>query len=419
MTKPWAVPRSERSAAPVHRALFAFVAVGLLLLAGAGSVQAQSDEELLEQLRDERERIQQEAAEQAVQVDAANADFDEVAAALDDLNALVDLQEARLADAEQAVRSAEVQMEQARVREAEIDVEVQQLVSLLGNLAVSSFTGESGVQGGDLAAVLISPNPTEALRLRSLVEFQTGSLGDGLDRLRLLVAEAELVSEQRRAAATLAEAGRIEAITRQEQLANAQRAQLDLVLATETRLEARLAEAAFIAERDAAAAAQITQQEEVIAARIRAEAAARAAAANPQVRADATTPDEIVSVAGIQVHRDIAQQVQELLSAAAADGVNLSGWGWRDSAEQIRLREQNCGSSEFDIWERSPSSCFPPTARPGQSNHERGLAIDFTYNGASMTTHSNPGFQWLAENGSRWGFINLPSEPWHWSTTPR
>lgn len=406
---------------PVLRASFAAAVTAVMFLAGSGSVQAQSDQELLEQLRDERERIQQEAAEQAVLVDAASADFDEVANALDDLNALVDLQEARLADAEQAVRSAEVLIDQARAREAEIEVEVDELVDVLGGLAVSSFTGERGVQGGDLAAVLISSNPTEALRLRSLVEFQTGSLGDGLDRLRFLVSEAEVVSAQRVAAGELAEAGRLEAVSRQEQLADAQAAQLELVQATERRLEARLAEAAFIAERDAQAAAEITQQEAEIAARIRAEAARRAAAAaaaNPQIRPVATTPDEIVSVAGIEVHRDIAGKVQELLAAAAADGVNLSGWGWRDNLEQIRLREQNCGSSEFDIWERSPSTCFPPTARPGTSNHERGLAIDFTYNGGSITTHSNPGFQWLAENGSRWGFINLPSEPWHWSTTP-
>lgn len=404
----------------LRRPVLVATVVGVALLAGSGSVHAQSEDELLEQLRDEREQIQQEAADQAVKVDAATADFDEVAAALDELNALVDLQEARLADAEQAVRSAEAQIEQARQREDEIQLEVGDLVSVLGDLAVSSFTGEGGAQTGDLATLLVSSNPTEALRLRSLVEFQTGSLGDGLDRLRLLVAEAEVVSAQRLVAAQAAEAGRVEAEQRQIQLAEAQTAQLDLVLATESRLEARLAEAAFLAERDAEAAAQITRQEEIIAARIRQEAARRAAeaaAANPQNRPVVVTPAEIVSVRGIEVHESIAGKVEELLSAAAADGVDLSGWGYRDNLEQIALRQQNCGTSDFDIWERSPSSCSPPTARPGQSNHEKGLAIDFTHNGGSITTHSNPGFVWLANNASRWGFVNLASEPWHWSTT--
>lgn len=395
-----------------------------LIVSVGVSADAQSAEDVLEELRDDRERIQQEAAAQALQVDAATADFDVLAAALDDLNGLVDLHEARLVDADQAVRSAEALVAQAVAREAEIEAEVDALEIEVRNLALSSFTGEGGVGGQDGTALLLSDDPSEALRLRTLVQFQTGSLGDGIDRLRSLTAEAEVVSAQRRDAAELAEAGRREALDRQVQLADAQAAQTELVLATEKRLEARLAEAAVLADRDAAAAALISQQEEVIAARIRAEAARRAAeaaaaaaAANPQNRPVVVTPAEITTVRGIEVHVSIAGRVDAMIGAALDDGVTLGGWGYRDNVEQIRLRQQNCGTSDFDIWERSASSCSPPTARPGQSNHERGLAIDFTYNGASMTTRSNPGFVWLAENASRWGFVNLPSEPWHWSTT--
>ncbi len=386
----------------------------------AVSLDAQSDVERLEELRDERDRIQQEAAEQALQVDAATADFDVLAAALDDLNALVDLSEARLADAEQGVRSAEVLVAEGLAREAEIATEVAFLRERVSNLALSAFTGEGGATGQDLTAVLLSDDPTEAMRLRSLLEFQTGSLGDGIDALRALSAEAELISAQRQSAALVAEERRLDQALRQAQLDDARQKQTELVFATEKRLEARLAEAAVLAQRDAAAAALISQQEEVIAARIRAEAARRAAelaAQSAQSRPVIVAPEEIATVQGIQVHEDIAARVDALLNAAASDGVSLSGWGFRDNAEQIRLRRQNCGPTEFDIWERSASSCSPPTARPGQSNHERGLAIDFTYNGGSITTHSNTGFQWLAANAARWGFVNLPSEPWHWSTT--
>ena len=49
--------------------------------------------------------------------------------------------------------------------------------------------------------------------------------------------------------------------------------------------------------------------------------------------------------------------------------------------------------------------------------HERGLAIDFTCNGGGVIgSRSSPCFQWLAGNASSYGFYNLPSEPWHWST---
>ena len=145
----------------------------------------------------------------------------------------------------------------------------------------------------------------------------------------------------------------------------------------------------------------------------RAKLAAEARAALPSV-ADIA---DITTVRGIQVHVSIASNVEGMLAAAAADGIDLGGWGYRDSIRQIELRQAHCGTSEYDIWEKPAFSCNPPTARPGQSLHERGLAIDFTYNGGSMTSRSNPGFQWLASNAGQWGFVNLPSEPWHWSTT--
>jgi LAS superfamily LD-carboxypeptidase LdcB len=63
-----------------------------------------------------------------------------------------------------------------------------------------------------------------------------------------------------------------------------------------------------------------------------------------------------------------------------------------------------------------PSSrCSPPTARPGSSNHERGLAIDLTCGGALIRSRSNDCFVWLEEHGAAYGLANLPSEPWHWS----
>lgn len=381
---------------------------------------AQDDVEELEVLKEAREQIQREAAAQAVKVDAATVDFDVLAGALDDINALVDLQEARLADALQAVRSAEAQVVSAEIREAEIATEVEVLQNDVADLAVASFTGESGQNGEDLTALLLSDDPSEAARRRSLVEFQTGSLSDGIDRLRSLIAEAEVVSEQRRAAVQAAIDGKVEAESRAADLEASQDAQLELVMAAELRLEARLAEAAVLEEQDSAAAAEIKRQEEAIARRIRQEAARRAAAIAAEEarnRPPVATPDEITSVQGINVHQSIASKVDALLSAARSDGIDLGGWGYRSNLKQIELRQQHCGTSEYAVWEMPASACRPPTARPGQSMHERGLAIDFTYNGGSMTSRSNPGFVWLNNNAHRWGFVNLPSEPWHWSTT--
>lgn len=406
----------------LRRALGGALLLLLVVLSATLPAGAQDEAENLETAKAERERIQEEAAAQAVKVDAANADFSVLAQALDDINALVDLQEARLADAEQAVRSAEDLVASAEIREAEIASEVSLLQDDVADLAVASFTGETGQNGEDLTALLLSDDPSEAARRRSLVEFQTGSLSDGIDRLRFLIAEAEVVSEQRRAAAQAAIDGRVEAQQRAAELVDAKDSQLDLVAAAELRLEARLAEAAVLEERDAAAAAEIKRQEEAIARRIRQEAARRAAeeaarrAPATSSRPPVATPDEISSVQGVLVHQSIANKVGEMLTAARNDGIDLSGWGYRSNLKQIELRQAHCGTSEYQVWEMPASSCRPPTARPGQSMHERGLAIDFTYNGGSITTRSNPGFVWLDNNAHRWGFVNLPSEPWHWST---
>lgn len=125
-----------------------------------------------------------------------------------------------------------------------------------------------------------------------------------------------------------------------------------------------------------------------------------------------SAPPALVSVLGIQVASSIASNVTRLLVAAQRDGVvALSGSGYRSNARQIELRRQNCGG---DVWNKPAGQCSPPTAIPGSSMHEKGLAIDFTQAGKSLTT-SSPAFRWLKENAHLYGLHNLPSEPWHWS----
>lgn len=124
----------------------------------------------------------------------------------------------------------------------------------------------------------------------------------------------------------------------------------------------------------------------------------------------------IVDVGGIQVNATIAPAVEQLLAAALADGFTLGGGGYRDPSRQIELRMANCGTTEYAIWEMPASECNPPTARPGQSMHEQGLAIDFTHDGRLVTSRSEAAFVWLADNAPIFGFANHPVEPWHWST---
>ena len=133
-----------------------------------------------------------------------------------------------------------------------------------------------------------------------------------------------------------------------------------------------------------------------------------------------TQEPELTTVGGIVVNATIGRRVRALLDNAADDGLKLGGYGYRSTQRQIELRTQNCGPRYYDIFVKSSSECSPMTAVPGRSLHERGLAIDFYRRLADGGTGEIAGtraFKWLSRNAKTYGLYNLPSEPWHWSTT--
>jgi septal ring factor EnvC (AmiA/AmiB activator) len=132
---------------------------------------------------------------------------------------------------------------------------------------------------------------------------------------------------------------------------------------------------------------------------------------------------QLVTVGGITVAASLGPQLAALLDHARRDGIVLGGHGWRSPEITARLRMTNgCP----DVYESPASSCRVPTARPGESEHEKGLAVDFTYQGQTICfprpgsrCTGNAAFDWLRANAGRYGLYNLPSEAWHWSTTGR
>jgi hypothetical protein len=114
----------------------------------------------------------------------------------------------------------------------------------------------------------------------------------------------------------------------------------------------------------------------------------------------------------MRVHVCMEVVVEALLAAAWADGLGLSATSaWRSEEEQIALRRAHCGTSEYAIWEMPSTDCTPDTAIPGQSRHERGLAIDFRF----CETRATACYRWLALHAGSFGLSNYPPEPWHWS----
>ncbi len=376
----------------------------------------------LSDLREEKARIEAERAEvqeqQAVlasSLDAEQADLDEIVAALDAIQLDLDSKQARLDAAAQALGRAEDQVDLALLAQARTLDEAAALENQLQDLAVEAYVNPSG---DEVLEALISGDLLEAPQRRVLLDVTADVQVDLIDRYREvqeelddraeLAAEAVALTDQRREAADREVAVVAEAKARQEGFA----------AEVEARIEHLVAEVASLEALDAEFAAELRAANDEIAERVRQveEAARRRSAATVGQPAP---PGEIVNVQGIWVHQSIANNVDALLTAAAADGINLAGGGYRSAEGQLRVRRNNCGTSNYAIYEMPASSCRPPTARPGSSMHERGLAIDFTYNGRGIGSRSNPAYQWLAANASRFGLFNLPSEPWHWSTNGR
>lgn len=115
--------------------------------------------------------------------------------------------------------------------------------------------------------------------------------------------------------------------------------------------------------------------------------------------------------------KTITSQLKNMINKAWTDGKKITGYGFRSKAKQIELRTQHCGSSQSDIYTKPAGQCHPPTAIPGTSMHESGLAFDMKCDGTSIRSQSSPCFIWLKQNAATYGFYNLSSEPWHWSTT--
>lgn len=112
--------------------------------------------------------------------------------------------------------------------------------------------------------------------------------------------------------------------------------------------------------------------------------------------------------------KSISSQVKTMIDLAWSQNIRLSGAAFRSKSDQINLRiANNCP----DIYTSPASLCTPPTAVPGTSMHESGLAIDFKCENQIIRAKDNKCFVWLSQNASKYGLKNFEKEPWHWSTT--
>ena len=385
------------------------------LLAGSFAVSLAAPDVARADTAAERAEVQRKRAAVASEIDTLRATNAQVEAALSALNSNVATQTAALRDAER--RSAEADAALTRATELVVakQAEIAALDEAVKELAVETFIRPPS--SASLVDSLESETIGEAELKQSLLEAKSSSQLDALDQLDRAREDLELAQAAAEDAAAAAEREQAAVDARLDEVTVARDQQARVVAEVESRLDRQLAEAAVLDQQDQALGAKLAAEQAALAKRLAAQRAAASAAqrSSGPVTISITGSGSIVSVRGIRVHQSIADNLAGLLSAAQSDGISLSGWGYRDSQRQIELRRQNCGSSNYAVYQMSPSACSPPTARPGASNHERGLAVDFTYGGSTIKSRSSPAFQWLRANAARYGFYNLPSEPWHWS----
>ena len=373
--------------------------------------------------RREREEVRSKQAEVASSVDALEADEATVQRALADLDANLRTQRAAYGDAERAYDEAATEMDRLNDEIQATEREISGLRERLRRFAVDAYVRPPSDQGFE---VFETENATDGVVKDALMADHSGQSRDVVEQLR--AAEAALTEQRDEAEEVRSKADdkRQQLDARIDELNGARTQQASFAAQVESRLNARLVEADQLASMDAQLSGEILRQEAAIAEQLRRSRSPSPGGAvsggsqgggggggGPIVSVPVS--GELVSVRGIVVHQSIAGALEGLLGAADADGVSLSGNGYRDINRQIELRRQNCGSSEYAIWQMSPDACSPPTAIPGRSMHERGLAIDFTFDGQIIRSRSSAGFQWMAANAPQFGFTNLPSEPWHWS----
>lgn len=394
-----------------------------------------------------------------IDVEVSTGETADVIGTLESIKENVGQQLADLESANVAVESAQDELDAADEVVAETESNIDGLVADSDDVVTGSFLNPPAAS---ILDTLSADTATDAVVKQALLSMQAE---EDAATLAELEAEREQLEVERNAQAEVAAAAQQERAEKEAERADLEAAtsqQADFVLAVSDRMGAQLAEAAALQEIDPAMSAQITRQQAALAAKLQeiadaeafaaalellereaarieaeeaqrareareaAEAAAAAAAAEAARERATAGPasGELASVTcpaglgSITVDSGISAALRDLLNDAGAAGVNMCGGGWRSSDAQIELRRQNCGNTEYLIWEAPSSACNPPTARPGTSLHEQGLAIDFTCNGGGVIpSHSSPCFVWMDNNAATYGFHNLPSEPWHWSTT--
>ncbi len=125
-----------------------------------------------------------------------------------------------------------------------------------------------------------------------------------------------------------------------------------------------------------------------------------------------TSQLKLINRGAHRLYKDAAEKFIAMSNAAKAVGINLDV---RESYRPLTVQAQLVAEKGLygSTAPRGSNQTQGLAARPGQSNHGWGLAVDISVpNG-----YQDAIYKWLQSNASTFGFENIPNEPWHWEYT--
>ena len=378
----------------------------------------------------ERDQIGDQQALVSIDVDVLQANNVEVGDTLASVRENVQAQQAMLTEAQTVLTNAQTAL--AAADAALIDTQTRlDAVNVNADLVVVDAFVNPPVESS--LDALTADNLVDATVKQSILHRQADNDAATLGEFQVLQEQLEAERTEREEAAAGAEAAEAEASAAYADVESAVGQQAAFAAEVQRRLDQRLAEADALQNTDPELAEQIRAREAELAAalneldeEVQAERARQTAAelaeqadANKNITGIKPVAGGVTDVAcpaggTVQVAGDISASVERLLADAFEAGIGICGYGYRDPSDQIRVRRSNCGTSNYAIYQAPSSYCSPPTARPGTSMHEQGLAIDVTSGGGTIGSGTSA-YSWLKNNAANYGLYNLPGEPWHWS----
>ena len=386
-------------------------AVALVVALGLGStaLPASADRNSINDKKRQQQQVRQQRALIASQINTLQASDQQIESALKALNANVQGTQAQLESAQNALAQANHDAEVARQGIDSATSSISSLRTTLAGLAVDSYVHPLG---DTMLAVLNTTNISDAAQKRAFLTVVHQRDADVADQIKQAREDLTTQREAAQDAAARAESSR-QAITAQlQKLHDAQSQQMQFEDKVQARLDAALSESAVLESQDKQLATEIARDQAALAAQLRARRGGGRGTALPPIG-----NINVVSAGGIYVNAQDSRTTSVRSSMRRRPTACRSPDG--AIATPSRADRAAAGALWLEPIRDLRDALLPvltPTAPPGASMHERGLAIDFTYGGSTIGSHSSPGYKWLAAHASQYGLYNLPSEPWHWST---